>query len=366
MEKIYELLESFQDGYTKRRMEDLDAFVDKHFDSDANIQVLGTSDGEVYVGYDEVKSIIGSDWSDWGDFQLDFESMISRETRAFTCISMEFSMKYTFEDTPSVYSNFMELVKENSDEKYLEDAATLKFKQNESLWLLDHVLHKRPDRKRGNFWTGLINFVLKKDGQTYKISQLSYSFPVKSLLPDERFHPLEYYEASFNRDLEKINSHTDKSIEHLDVFGLEFDEDFYFVDVDGEIYQGLEGQEMMVNRIEDYDLFTYDYNKGLFQESHRELAFIHLGIGEKTLTEEVLRKELNDLIHTWIHKDENDIYKLFKIRQALSFYNKEIAMGQDFKWPLRIHGILNKEKNQKKLMMLALSYPTNTILEDKY
>lgn len=138
------------------------------------------------------------------------------------------------------------------------------------------------------------------------------------------------------------------------------------MDVTGDIIHGLKGQERMIKRIKDYDSFTYDYKKGLFQESSQNIAFIHLGIGEKTLTEASLRKELNDLIHTWIHEDENNIHKLFKIRQALSFYNKEIAMGEVFKWPLRIHGVLNKGKDQNRLMMVALSYPTNTILEDKY
>lgn len=107
------------------------------------------------MGYDEVKSLIGSDWRDWGDFQLDFETVLCHESGDLAWVTMNFSMKYTFEDTPSVYTNFLEFIKENADEKYLDDPGTLKFKQNESLWLLDHILHKRPDRKKITFGQAL-------------------------------------------------------------------------------------------------------------------------------------------------------------------------------------------------------------------
>jgi hypothetical protein len=57
--------------------------------------------------------------------------------------------------------------------------------------------------------------------------------------------------------------------------------------------------------------------------------------------------------------------KLFKIRRVIGECNKEIAMGERYKWPIRGGGTLIYLENEWLLDSFQLSYPTDVILEDK-
>jgi hypothetical protein len=74
---VLKQLASFQDGYTKRDVKQLDAFMDRVFSRQRPV-VLGTMPGEIYVDYSGAAEIIRTDWESWGDcrFRLD-ETQVS-------------------------------------------------------------------------------------------------------------------------------------------------------------------------------------------------------------------------------------------------------------------------------------------------
>lgn len=69
---VLDQLGAFQEGYTKRDLTEVDAFMRRLFSHERPL-VLGTMPGEIYAGYDRSSQVIRTDWESWGDcrFRLD-------------------------------------------------------------------------------------------------------------------------------------------------------------------------------------------------------------------------------------------------------------------------------------------------------
>lgn len=59
--ELKEILTVFNEGYIKRNINEIDSFMEKLFDKDESVTVIGTCDNEWCIGYDEVKDIFLSD-----------------------------------------------------------------------------------------------------------------------------------------------------------------------------------------------------------------------------------------------------------------------------------------------------------------
>ena len=72
-------LNRFQDGYSKRDTSQVGAFMESLY-SREDVLILGTSPGEVFVGYDRAASLVRSDWESWGDcrFMIDSANISSK------------------------------------------------------------------------------------------------------------------------------------------------------------------------------------------------------------------------------------------------------------------------------------------------
>jgi hypothetical protein len=73
---IRSLLQTFQDGYTRRDITQLDAFMDLFT---PNAEVIGTNGvkpgkDEWYTSRDSARSLVEGDWNWWGDLRLDVNS----------------------------------------------------------------------------------------------------------------------------------------------------------------------------------------------------------------------------------------------------------------------------------------------------
>lgn len=66
-------LHKFQHGYTNRDTSQVNAFMESLF-SRENTLVLGTSPGEVFIGYDRAARLVRSDWESWGDCRFMVDS----------------------------------------------------------------------------------------------------------------------------------------------------------------------------------------------------------------------------------------------------------------------------------------------------
>jgi hypothetical protein len=74
---VRDVLQRFQDGYTTRDLSKLDEFMDLFFPSD-DVELIGigasTRGGyEWFQGLEQIREIIESDWTYWGDVVIDVE-----------------------------------------------------------------------------------------------------------------------------------------------------------------------------------------------------------------------------------------------------------------------------------------------------
>ena len=70
---IINQLKKFQDGYSRRDPNEIDAFMQSLY-SRENILILGTMPNEVYTGYEAASQLVKSDWESWGDCRFDIDS----------------------------------------------------------------------------------------------------------------------------------------------------------------------------------------------------------------------------------------------------------------------------------------------------
>ena len=71
--EIIEQLGKFQDGYSRRDLQNIDAFM-KSLYSEDNILILGTMPNEVYAGYEKASQLVKTDWESWGNCKFGIDS----------------------------------------------------------------------------------------------------------------------------------------------------------------------------------------------------------------------------------------------------------------------------------------------------
>jgi SnoaL-like domain len=71
--EVLRALRAFQEGYTRRDVDDIGRFMERLFQGRKDDLFLGTDAGEWNRGYDDIAEIIRRDWRGWGDVRLDVE-----------------------------------------------------------------------------------------------------------------------------------------------------------------------------------------------------------------------------------------------------------------------------------------------------
>ena len=74
--EILSQLRKFQDGYSKRDPEKIDAFMQSLYSRD-NILILGTMPKEIYTGFENATRLVKDDWESWGDCKFDIKLLKS-------------------------------------------------------------------------------------------------------------------------------------------------------------------------------------------------------------------------------------------------------------------------------------------------
>jgi len=71
--EVVEQLQKFQDGYTKRDVNQVESFMQSLYSAN-NILILGTLPGEIFKGYKRASYLVESDWESWGDCKFVIDS----------------------------------------------------------------------------------------------------------------------------------------------------------------------------------------------------------------------------------------------------------------------------------------------------
>jgi hypothetical protein len=73
-QSVIETLRDFQDGYVRRDVKTLHAFMRRIIPDGKDCLVMGTEPGEWIRGYDRIERFIRNDWLHWGDVRLDVDA----------------------------------------------------------------------------------------------------------------------------------------------------------------------------------------------------------------------------------------------------------------------------------------------------
>jgi hypothetical protein len=64
--EVLSVLQTFQDGYERRDLEQVAPFMERLF-SHHDVLILGTMPQEVFIGFEEATRLVQGDWRGWGD-----------------------------------------------------------------------------------------------------------------------------------------------------------------------------------------------------------------------------------------------------------------------------------------------------------
>ena len=178
--EIRSLLQTFQDGYTRRDMTQVDSFREL-FTADA--EVIGTngvkpSVDEWYMDRASARDLVEGDWYGWGDLRLDLDTMSihSRGDVGWVAASATVTKTIGAEN----YASYLEFVKTFIDDPKLSAEQKL-------LHILRGGTNTVYELRRGEKFVWALRFtaVVVREADGWKFAQMNFSFPT-IYFPDVR------------------------------------------------------------------------------------------------------------------------------------------------------------------------------------
>lgn len=110
--QIKEVLKKFQDGYTKRDVKVIDEYMEELFLKDEDVLIVGTGDDEWFLGFEEAKELVESDWKYWGDASIDIDGAAISSYGDVAWVTTEGMLKKVAK-ADEFYNNYVEGIKED-------------------------------------------------------------------------------------------------------------------------------------------------------------------------------------------------------------------------------------------------------------
>ena len=178
--EIRALLQTFQDGYTRRAVSQTDAFMEL-FTADA--EVIGTNgikpgSQEWYLDRASAREMIEADWQGWGDLRLDLDSMSIRSRGDVGWVAA--SATVTKIIGSENYASYLEFIKTFLDDPNLNAEQKL-------LHILRGGTNTLYELRRGEKFVWVLRFtaVVVRQADDWKFAQMNFSFPTV-YFPDVR------------------------------------------------------------------------------------------------------------------------------------------------------------------------------------
>lgn len=180
-DEIRALLQSFQEGYTRRDLTRIDAFM-KLFTADA--EVIGTNGArpgveEWYVGRASAQQLVEGDWQDWGDLRLDLDEVSIHSQGIVGWVAASANVTQTI--GPENYASYLDFVRKFLDESQLGAEEKL-------LYILRGGTSTLYELRRGDkfIWPLRFTAVVLCEADGWKFAQMTFSFPT-IYFPDVRW-----------------------------------------------------------------------------------------------------------------------------------------------------------------------------------
>ncbi|WP_097025559.1 hypothetical protein [Clostridium peptidivorans] len=385
--ELIKVLDIFQQAYIQRDVNKIDDFMSALFDKNEDVIVVGTSNGEWCLSYEEVKDIFISDW-EYLRIKADEASIVSLANTAL--IYVPGTIKYTFYSNSNTYERYLGYIKQYFDQGSSNSKKSDKVKLTKINWILCHLLSQRDSNERIYLWDLRISFVLIKKETGWIIKQMQFSLPAVGHLPDVRIDNIDYDEESFNMEVKKLKNYSasttsiykDEITKLLQGFNNEYldtDKDIdsvvnkYFainnpliINIDKVICSNQEEiKELIETHREYYDEIRLDCENCLINSNEEIVWIVTHGIMKKSINEENAFKNTINAINNIFASNLDDRDKLFNIRRKIADTLKENAKGEEYVWPFRFEGVLIKEKQQWVFKYLQFSLPFDYFLEGK-
>jgi hypothetical protein len=119
--EIKKVLRQFQDGYTKRDLSNVEGFAEELFIVGNDTCILGTGTGELFLGIEQVKTLIKNDWEYWGDVNIDSEDVYIGNKDEVAWFAAKGTVRYIFQNTPESYDKYINFIKRKAQEPELTD-----------------------------------------------------------------------------------------------------------------------------------------------------------------------------------------------------------------------------------------------------
>jgi hypothetical protein len=178
--EIRSLLQAFQDGYTRRDVGQVDAFMEL-FTADA--EVIGTNGvkpgtDEWYLDRASARELVEGDWEGWGDLRLDLENMSVHSRSEVGWVAATATVTTTIGSEN--YASYLEFVREFLDNSELSAEQKL-------LYILRGGTNTVYELRRGEKFVWALRFtaVVVREAGGWKFAQMNFSFPT-TYFPDVR------------------------------------------------------------------------------------------------------------------------------------------------------------------------------------
>jgi hypothetical protein len=179
-DEIRSLLQTFQEGYTRRDGNQVDAFMTL-FTEDA--EVIGTNGvapgvDEWYMDRASARELVAGDWEGWGDLRLDLDSMSVHSRGEVGWVAATATVtKIIGEEN---YASYLEFVKTLIDDTKLSPEQKL-------LHILRGGTNTVYELRRGERFVWALRFtaVVVREVDGWKFAQMNFSFPT-IYFPDVR------------------------------------------------------------------------------------------------------------------------------------------------------------------------------------
>ncbi len=185
-DEVREALRKFQDGYSQRRVETIDAFMDL-FVPEADIELIGTGgiepgDSEWCLNRKTVRDLIEDDWNYWGNVNIQVEEASLHIHGDVAWVSAPGTVARTLNPNQS-YQNYLDNLQHTleSERGSAPQETLLEILRGASNTLFE--THKG----QTYIWPFRFTAILALTGGVWRFHQVQFSFPT-TRFPDVRYN----------------------------------------------------------------------------------------------------------------------------------------------------------------------------------
>jgi hypothetical protein len=180
LDEIRELLQAFQEGYTRRDTAQVDRFMELFA---AEAEIIGTNGvrpglDEWYMDRLSARELVQADWEGWGDLRLDWDTISIHRQGFVGWVAGAATVTQTI--GAENYASYLESVKKLIENSDLSPEQKL-------LYILRGGTNTLYELRRGEkfVWSLRLTAVVVREASRWKFAQMNFSFPT-IYFPDVR------------------------------------------------------------------------------------------------------------------------------------------------------------------------------------